>query len=69
MGIVTEDGYMIASAERAIADTVLRTPDYYFDRLDHLDFARLREIAARYATISKKTSDRLYSIIQQYASQ
>lgn len=39
MGIVTEDGYSIATKERAFLDALYLYGEYYFDSLDQIDFS------------------------------
>jgi len=47
-GIVNEDGYFIASPERAFLDRIYLDKNYYFDHLDPIDWKRARHLLKLY---------------------
>jgi predicted transcriptional regulator of viral defense system len=52
LGIIKKNGYMIASLERAICDTLYFYPKASFDHIESLDKELILEIAALYETKS-----------------
>jgi len=48
LGIMYQQGYAIASAERALCDRVYLTPGYYFDNLRSINRDKVEEIASIY---------------------
>ncbi|MEA3450128.1 MAG: hypothetical protein U9Q85_04125 [Patescibacteria group bacterium] len=47
-GIIRKDNYFIAGPERAFLDMIYVNPEYYFDNLDLIDFAKCRKIISAY---------------------
>jgi hypothetical protein len=47
-GIIHKDNYSIATAERAFLDTIYLFPNFYFDNLKQIDWAKCLEIAQIY---------------------
>jgi len=47
-GIVSKDNYSIATAERAFLDMIYLFPNYYFDNLKSIDWAKCDEIVKIY---------------------
>lgn len=57
LGIITENGYSIASKERAFLDIVFFLKDYHVDNKNRLDFAKIKEIMPIYK--SKSLEERI----------
>lgn len=47
-GVINKDNYSLASPERAFLDTIYLFPNYYFDRLDSLDWEKCSALAKIY---------------------
>jgi len=56
-GIDTENGYSIATKERAFMDALYLYKDYYFDNLDGLDWEKAKRLLPVY---SSKTMERRF---------
>lgn len=59
-GIDTENGYSIASKERAFLDALYLYKDYYFDNLDNIDFAKAEKILPIYNSKALEARFRKY---------
>lgn len=60
--LVQKDGYVIATKERAICDTLWRWCDYYFDSLSHVDRDLLLDIAREYKNYNIKVYETVLSL-------
>lgn len=47
-GILTQDGYSIATAERAFLDALYLYKEYYFDNLDPIDWRKAKDLVTIY---------------------
>ena len=61
IGIERNNNIVIASPERALADRVYLTPNYYFDNLDNIDIEKLKKISLIY---NKRTQKEIKNIIE-----
>ena len=61
LGIINKNTYNIASTERAIADRVYLTANYYFDNLRNVDIKKLKNISKIY---NKRTQAEIKKIIK-----
>lgn len=64
-GVVYKENYNVASPERAFLDTLYLFPDYYFDRLDSLDWEECSALAKIYH--NQQLVKRLKKYRQNYA--
>lgn len=60
--LVQKDGYVIATKERAICDTLWRWDGYYFDNLSNVDRDLLLEIAKEYKNYNIKVYETVLSL-------
>ncbi|PIP57746.1 hypothetical protein COX03_01415 [Candidatus Woesebacteria bacterium CG22_combo_CG10-13_8_21_14_all_39_10] len=51
-GIITQDGYSIATVERAFLDALYLYKDYYFDNLDPIDWKKAEDLVDIYESIA-----------------
>lgn len=65
LGIENKDTYNIASTERAIADRVYLTPNYYFDNLRNIDIENLKKISKIYNKRTQKEIKKIIKFIQK----
>lgn len=65
-GIISKDGYWIATAERAFLDTIYLYKDYYFDNLDPIDWQKAEELLAVYN--SKALERRFKKYVKDFRS-
>jgi len=61
LGIENKNTFSIASVERAIADKIYLTPNYYFDNLRNVDVKKLKKISEIY---NKRTREEIKKIIR-----
>jgi len=59
LGIENKNNFQIASTERAIADRVYLTPNYYFDNLRKIDIKKLRIISQIYNKRTRKEIEKI----------
>lgn len=64
-GIINQNNYSIASAERAFLDTIHLFPDYYFDNLNSINWDKCFEMAEVYK--NKQLIKRLDKYHKEYA--
>ena len=62
LGINNKNGFMIASAERAICDRLYFSPKYYFDNIDNIDKEKIRNISKIYN--NKRLENAVKKLIQ-----
>lgn len=66
-GILNEDGYSIASTERAFLDRIYLSGNQYFDNLDQIDWEKAKELVKIYN--NKTMERRLKSYVDDYQAQ
>lgn len=66
-GILNEDGYSIASTERAFLDRIYLSGNQYFDNLDKIDWEKAKELVKIYN--NKTMERRLKSYVDDYQAQ
>lgn len=66
-GIINEDGYSIASTERAFLDRIYLSGNQYFDNLDQIDWEKAKELVKIYN--NKTMERRLKSYVDDYQAQ
>jgi hypothetical protein len=43
-GVLSKDGHLVASTERAVADMLYFNPKYHFDFVERIDFEKVKQI-------------------------
>lgn len=66
-GILNEDGYSIASTERAFLDRIYLSGNQHFDNLDIIDWEKAKELVKIYN--NKTMERRLKSYVDDYQAQ
>lgn len=64
-GVVSRDNYSAATPERAFLDMVYLFPDYYFDNLKPINWAKCAELVKIYG--NKQLTGRLNKYRRNYA--
>jgi len=65
-GLIQKDWYVLATKERALCDVLLRSGNYYFDRLSDIDWDLVLQIAKYYKEYHKTAYESILFLVDKH---